>query len=298
MGLSRKLCRDMAEPRVLLELDGDPHHATAEVVPSVGALVTRLSLGGRELLYLDDATRAAIDAEPGSPDASAPKRGGIPVLFPSPGRLKADLFEAEGRYGSLKNHGFARDLPFSVVARERSKVTMRLESNDETLAHFPWKFSLEIALSLEPTALVYHVTVKNEDAETMPCGFGLHPYFAVRDKAGARARTLATHAWDNKTKRHVDVPQPVDFGGPEVDLHLLDHWPRHLDLDAEGATVRVTASDAFRTWVLWTLPERAFVCVEPWTSPADALNTKRDLLVLAPGETREMTVSIGLAKGA
>lgn len=287
----------MAQPRVLLELD-DPHRTSAEVVPTLGALVTRLSLGGRELLFLDDATRAAIDADPEAVDPKASRRGGIPVLFPSPGRLKADLFEAEGRYGSLKNHGFARDLPFSITARDRAAVTMRLEATEETLAHYPWRFALEIALSLTKTALVYRVTITNADDQTMPCAFGLHPYFAVTNKAGARARTLATHAWDNKTKRHVDVPQPIDFGGGEVDLHLLDHWTRHLDLDADGATIRVGGSDDFRTWVLWTLPERPFVCVEPWTSPGDALNTKRDLLILAPGETREMSVSIGLASGA
>src|SRR6185436_308637 len=74
------------------------------VVPALGALVTSFKVGDRELLYADESTEGP---------AGTSRRGGVPVLFPSPGKLKNDLFEAEGRYGKLKNHGFARDMRFT-----------------------------------------------------------------------------------------------------------------------------------------------------------------------------------------
>jgi galactose mutarotase-like enzyme len=273
----------MAHPRIVLETpDGS---ARAEVAPSMGALVTKLVVQGRDVLFADEASLT-------SDDPKAARRGGVPVLFPSPGRLKSDLFEAEGRYGSLPNHGFARDRPFAITKREGSSVSLRLDADDETLSRYPWQFALEIDLTLEARALHYDVRITNEDDETMPCGFGLHPYFLVRDKSRARVATGATRAWDNRTKRHVDLALPIDFTTGEIDLHLVDHWTRQLDLDTGDGPVRVTASDAFRTWVLWTLEGRDFVCVEPWTSPADALNSKKDLVVLAPGERRDLRVSI------
>ncbi len=50
------------------------------VAPSRGAIITRLSVGDRQVLYLDESTLL---------DPSKNVRGGIPVLFPSPGRLEA-----------------------------------------------------------------------------------------------------------------------------------------------------------------------------------------------------------------
>lgn len=259
--------------------------ARAEVRPDLGALVTRFSVEGRELLYLDEASLA------GGPGTS--RRGGVPVLFPSPGRLKSDLFEIDGRYGSLKNHGFARDLPFAITVQSERAVGMRLEASDETLARFPWDFALDLEVSLEARGLRYALTITNTDAEEMPCAFGLHPYFAVSDKATARATTGATRAFDNRSKKTGDVP-PIDFAAGELDVHLIDHPDHHLDLEADGIVVRVSGSDEFKTWVLWTTAEGRFVCVEPWTSPGNALNTQTDLMRLAPGTTRTLWAAIEL----
>ena len=43
---------------------------------------------------------------------------------------------------------------------------------------------------------------------------------------------------------------------------------------------------------MWTLAGRDFVCVEPWTGPADALNSGESLLEIAPGESRSLWVSM------
>lgn len=258
--------------------------ARAEVLPSLGALVTRFAVGERDILYCDDASLRTDK-----------RRGGVPVLFPAPGRLKNDLFEAQGRYGKLPHHGFARDLPFRVAEKTAASVVLELEGTDATLGRFPWDFLLRLRVELSATCLTYTIDVESRDEEPMPFAFGLHPYFSVRDKNAMRVTTPATRAFDNRTKRHVAVPSPIDFAHEEVDLHLVDHGAPALRFDTGAGAVTLSGSDEFRTWVLWTLPERPFVCVEPWTSPGNALNTGTDLLELAPGAARRLSLSIQTA---
>ncbi len=83
-----------------LELSDDEAGSAVTIVPGRGAIITRFRVGERELLYLDESTLR---------DPAKNVRGGIPLLFPSPGRLTGDRFERDGRSGSMKQHGFARD---------------------------------------------------------------------------------------------------------------------------------------------------------------------------------------------
>src|SRR5579862_6316835 len=90
-----------------IELSDADARSTVTIVPGRGAIVTRFRVGDRELLYLDEATLR---------DRTKNVRGGVPVLFPSPGRLNGDRFEQGGRSGSMKQHGFARDAAWDVLA--------------------------------------------------------------------------------------------------------------------------------------------------------------------------------------
>jgi galactose mutarotase-like enzyme len=59
-----------------------------------------------------------------------------------------------------------------------------------------------------------------------------------------------------------------------------------------GGAVELQGSEEFTHWVLWTLPGRDFVCLEPWTCPGDALNTGDRLLHLEPGASRTLRLSM------
>src|SRR4051812_38675002 len=89
-----------------LELRDSEAGSAATLAPSRGGMPTALHLRGRSLLYLDGATFA---------DRSANVRGGNPVLFPSPGKLAGDAWERAGQRGAMKQHGFARNLPWEVI---------------------------------------------------------------------------------------------------------------------------------------------------------------------------------------
>jgi galactose mutarotase-like enzyme len=271
-----------------LELTDDAARSAVTIVPGRGAIVTRFRVGDRELLYLDESTLR---------DPTKNVRGGIPVLFPSPGPLKDNRFARDGRSGSMKQHGFARDLPWQPRVHQdadAARATLVLRSTEATRAMYPWDFEVTLGVALQAASLRLDVSVHNTGAAPMPFAFGIHPYFhvAVADKAGARIATRATRAFDNVTKTIVPF-RGFDLTAKEVDLHLLDHGGSESALDwPDGAHLDLRASPDFGRWVVWTLAGRDFVCVEPWTAPADALNTGESLLVVAPGASKALWIEM------
>jgi galactose mutarotase-like enzyme len=271
--------------------DGD---ARVVIAPARGGMVTRFDVGEEPVLFLDAASLA---------DTTKNVRGGIPVLFPSPGPLAGERFSREGKSGSMKQHGFARQEAWAVVGHTERDVTLELESNDATRAQFPWDFSALLHYTLADTKLTIEMLVRNTSTTPLPFAFGLHPYFHVPDaeKAQARIETDATLGFDNVTKKMVDVRGPIDLTQKEVDLHLVDHKPDTATLRRARDSIVVTA-DAdvgdFGRWVVWTLAGKDFVCLEPWTAPADALNTGDRLLNVLPTYAATLSVTIACVKRA
>jgi galactose mutarotase-like enzyme len=260
-----------------------------EIAPERGGMVTRFAVGPRELFYLDEATFR---------DATKNVRGGNPVLFPSPGPLANDRFTWGGRSGSMKQHGFARNRPWTVTSSSDRSLSLELISDEATRGQFPWDFRVLHSYSLSGRCLRVAQWVENNSNSPMPFAFGFHPYFFVRDadKSQTKIETSATRAFDNVTKKEIDVGGPIDLTQKEVDLHLFDHGKTEAVLDlADGAYIIVRASPEYHRWVIWTLAGKDFVCLEPWTAGADALNQDGKAIVLAPGETKELFVEIEAA---
>lgn len=270
----------------LLELNDDDGKSAVTLAPERGAIVTRFRVGDRDVLFMDENTLV---------DWTKNVRGGIPLLFPSPGRLTGDCFERAGRSGSMKQHGFARDVPWKVDSLSTSagaQATLAIESTDATRAMYPWDFRLAVTFALRGPRLRLDVTVDNTGGAPMPFAFGIHPYFLVHDKAGATIATKATRAFDNVTKKAVAF-HGFDLTAKEVDLHLLDYGSTDSALGwGDGTRLAIRASSEFGRWVVWTLAGKDFVCVEPWTAPADALNTGESLLELAPGARRGLWIEM------
>ena len=248
------------------------------LAPTRGGMATRLSLGGRHRFFLDESTLR---------DPTKNVRGGNPVLFPSPGKLDGDTYAK----GTLKQHGFARNLPWELVQTKTegdARATLRLVSSDETRRNFPWDFVAEYTYILAGNRLRIEQRFTNTGREAMAFGCGFHPYFHVKqsEKAALRIGTKATRAFDNVTKKEIAVEGPIDLTKKEVDLHLLDHGAEPCTL----GPITLRGSSEFTHWVVWTLEGKDFVCVEPWTCPGNALNTRDRLVTLAPDESRTLWV--------
>jgi galactose mutarotase-like enzyme len=276
-----------------LELKDEASRSLARFAPARGGLLTRLSLLGNHLFFLDESTLR---------DTTKNVRGGNPVLFPSPGKLENDAWSYQGKKGALKQHGFARNLAWQVVTdlakpmKDDARVTLRLDSSDETRAAFPWDFRAEYTYILKGNLLRIEQRFENTTSShsmPMPFGAGFHPYFHVRqaDKAGSKIGTPAKRAFDNVTKKTIDLPDTgIDLTQAEVDLHLEDHGTGPCTLSLPARTITLRGSPEFSRWVVWTVAGKDFVCVEPWTCPGNALNSGKGLLTLAPGQSKTLFV--------
>jgi galactose mutarotase-like enzyme len=282
--------RDGAIPTLILsDAEGTGGGSRAVLAPARGGMLIGLEIGGRELLYLDRTTFE---------EPIANVRGGVPVLFPSPGKLTSDAWTRAGLHGTLRQHGFARNLPWEVTATGTDHgawATLTLASNDVTMAAYPWAFRADYTYRLRGRSLAIEMCFRNTSAAgpPMPFGAGFHPYFAVKDadKPAARITTAATRAFDNAAKREIPFTG-FDLAAAEVDLHLLDHGSTESTLTSGDVAARLVGSPELTHWVVWTLRHRDFVCLEPWTCPGDALNTGERLILLAPGEARSLRLSI------
>jgi len=267
-----------------LSLRDSQTQAIATIDPARGGLVTRFDIGARQVLFLDEATLR---------DPTKNVRGGVPVLFPSPGRLAGDAWAYGGQHGAMKQHGFARDLAWRAVQPSAHTAALTLTATAATRAQFPWEFTVEQAFTLRGRTLRLDHRVTNHGASPMPFGFGFHPYFAVpqADKAATTIATRATRAFDNAAKQAIAL-DGIDLTRAEVDLHLIDHGGTASELRTPAGAVAVRGSAEYTHWVVWTLAGRDFVCLEPWTCPANALNTGDRLIVLAPNESRALWLEI------
>ena len=81
-------------------------------------------------------------------------------------------------------------------------------------------------------------------------------------------------------------------------MHLVDHGASHATLlRPDGRRVEIAGSPDYSRWVVWTLAGKDFVCLEPWTAPANALNSGAGLMHIPPGGHHEMELTISLADG-
>ena len=216
--------------------------------------------------------------------------------------MKDDRYVAGGVPRELRQHGFARDMPWRVTGQDAggaARLDLELESTEATLRAFPWEFRLAFSVEVSGRSLRILQAYENLSSSPMPLHAGFHPYFAVPDgeKGAARIEAPAAPAWDKVGGRELPLLE-ADLTAPEVSVSVREEGAggaartrARLTAPSLGA-VEIEVSPGLTHWVVWTLGGRDFVCVEPWTAPADALNTGVGLALLSPGERREMRMEI------
>jgi galactose mutarotase-like enzyme len=253
------------------------------LVPERGGLVSGWSCGGREILYFD-AERFA--------DPTKSVRGGIPVLFPICGNLPGDVLERpEGRF-PMAQHGFARDLPWSIAPLpDGDGVVLRLEDGPLSRPHFPFAFALELELRLQPSALAITARIRNRGeagSAALPFSLGLHPYLAVADPARVRLEGLPADCFDHLTMAPAATADQLQRLAQGVDFLCAASGPVRLVDPAAGRAISLHPSAPMDLVVVWTDPPRPMVCLEPWSGPRGSLSTGERRLEVPPGGALEL----------
>lgn len=268
--------------------------ARIEVVPERGGIITQWHIHDTQILY--------FDAERFS-DPSQSVRGGIPILFPICGNLPDNTYSLKDsdHTFTLKQHGFARDLPWSVSDRsanaDEARLQLTLESSETTRRVYPFDFLLTYTYRLQGDRLILEQQYSNTGDRPMPFSTGLHPYFQVEGTPAAKSQLQleipATQYTDHLTHTEQPYRGSLDWSVPEIDIAFRPISAQQASIRDPKRQVQLSLEydSAYTTLVFWTVEGKDYYCLEPWSAPRNALNTSVDLLNLAPGESQTLTVT-------
>jgi galactose mutarotase-like enzyme len=262
-----------------------------EIVPERGGLATRWQVENQDIFYFD-AERFA------NPELSV--RGGIPILFPICGNLPDNQYSLHGETYTLKQHGFARDLPWQVASQDTqstASLTLELTSNEHTFSRYPFAFKLAFNFKLHGHILDLYQRFTNLSQQPMSFSTGLHPYFYVSDKSQLDFEVPSTEYRDHLTGDIKAFGVTFDFKQDEIDLAFQGLTARAATVTDKHLRRRLTLSwsNEYQKLVFWTVKGKDYYCLEPWTAPRNAMNTGEDLLTLAPQATMETHVRFAVA---
>lgn len=261
-----------------------------EVVPQRGGIITRWQVQGEDILYLD-AERFA--------DPNLSVRGGIPILFPICGNLPDNTYTYQGKQYTLKQHGFARDMPWEVadqVAQDLVSLTLVLNSNDQTRAVYPFDFQLAFTYELLGDHLDIRQRYTNHSPEPMPFSTGLHPYFHTSDTTQLQFNIPASEYQDQRTKIAHYFNGSFDFDADEIDVAFQKLTSNSASVTDATRRMQLTLEydNAYSAVVFWTVKGKPYYCLEPWTATRNALNTGENLIYLDPGASLETLVRLSV----
>ncbi|MCP6761271.1 MAG: aldose epimerase [Fischerella sp. CENA71] len=272
-------------------LTDETANSQLEVVPERGGIITRWRVQGQEILYLDTERFA-------NPELSV--RGGIPILFPICGNLPENSYNYNGKQYTLKQHGFARDLPWQVtdqVTQNATSFTLTLNSNEQTRAVYPFDFQVSFSYKIQGNSLEIQQKYTNLSLEVMPFSFGFHPYFFTQDKTQLEFEIPAPEYQDQRSKEIHSFDGKFNFNQDEIDVAFKQLSSQSASVNDNSRKLKLTLEydNIFSTLVFWTLKGKDFYCLEPWSGPRNAINTGEHLTILQPGATCAASVRI-LAK--
>ena len=288
----------------------------AVIVPAAGCQCLSYRAGSLEVI-----------AGPANPGVwrEHPHRGGVPILFPWPGRIAGARFTFEGREYRLpvneparrhSIHGFACERAFRVMRRGPYFVKAILDSSyySDLSSIWPWPFALEIDYEVG-NGLRLKARVTNTGDSVMPFGFGAHPYFHAplnpqgqRDAMVIQLDASARWALDARLIPTGDVAQlagKYDLRAPRaLGSDTYDDAFRMAPISKDGrprarlvdpslkVALEIRADAAFEDFVVYAPPDNEVIALEPYTCAPDAFNLAArgiasGMRELRPGESFE-----------
>nr|WP_315592204.1 aldose 1-epimerase [uncultured Cupriavidus sp.] len=263
-------------------LRAGPH--TLTVVPTAGGRMASLRTtraDGNPVEWL-----APLPLEQGFDAFQWPKAGSYPLL-PFSNRIREGRFNWHGQQVELPAHpgqahamhGFGHVRAWTVAEQGDDRILMTLR-HEPSGSDWPWPVFAEQSLRLTDEGLDAVMTIRNGGDTTMPVGGGFHPFFAR--VPGLRIQFDAAHIW------------PADAGGvatgrsavgaresflrernlPESDFSIYyGGWKRFATLKRpDGAMLTIRAGEGLDHLVLHAPGGCDFVCLEPVSHVADAVN--------------------------
>lgn len=198
-------------------------------------------------------------------------RGGVPICWPSFGINNPDL----------PQHGFARTSLFKHVSTKEldantTEVILILKHSKETLALWPYKFELELKVTVSDK-LTMELRTTNLDDKTFKITQALHTYFAVSHISDVRVKGL-----DKKPYLDVLTNEQLTQNGDIVFEEEVDRVYQEVDKVNGGARegalgyAEILLLDKDRTIHINNEGSSSVVVWNPWIEKGKRMSAMRD----------------------
>ncbi len=221
-----------------------------------------------------------------------------PILFPIVGSLKNGEYIYQNETYKMSRHGFARDMNFELAHQDQSSATFVLQSNNETLKQYPFRFKLSVIYQLINNTIEVRYIVTNEDSELLYFSIGAHPalnvpinpnlayedyklHFDLETEQAAPIKIYPLNADGLLQKTGVDfLPSAQDAIPLQKDLFqndaliFQDLKSMHISIASpkDGQSISLKCSN-FPYLGIWSKYGADFVCIEPWQGITDKEGT-------------------------
>lgn len=240
----------------------------------------------------------------------AGKLYGVPILYPTPNRVRDNTWTVGAKTCPAIMHGIARYMEFHTETVEETETCCRITAvcewgeGQERYALFPYASQMRVILENDGSQIRFSYEVDNRDEKTLPFGLALHPFFS-----SDRTEEIFVYAdaCMEMTEEKLPTGTLIPVSGTEYDLRG-GRGVAQLDLDHvytameghpkakmlfSGYELTLDASEEFGHMVVFT-PDAPFFCLENQTCSTDAHNMyqkgwKREsgLIQVRPGESQK-----------
>ncbi len=259
------------------------------IAPAAGSNLYSLKVRGTEFLL----TPTELAKLPGF-------RYGIPVLFPTPNRIRDSHFAFDGQrfqfkandgnhfiHGLVHSTKWEADPPFSDPQATTLRTWLDWNPALPDYKLFPITHRIGITYRLDSKGIKLSFTVENRDQKRLPFGLAIHPWFRI---LGSRAETFI----QVPAKKHMeaeallptgnltpldgspfDLRQPTSLAALDLDdvyWGMVTEQPAGYQCRDQGASVSLAASSEFTHMVIYTPKQERYFCMENQTCSTDAHN--------------------------
>jgi len=221
-----------------------------------------------------------------------------PLLFPIVGRLANDRYSFNGQSYEMKQHGFVRDLDFTLSGHTDDRLIFTLQANETTLRQYPFEFILTRQYHLIEGMLEVTTEIKNSGNEVMPFSIGEHPGFSLQWEKGD---TVEDYSLEFEREETLDAIRLNDqhLLSSRMDRimtrnrvlalsHTLFNEDALIFLKVKSDTLSLCSRRQRQRLVIefpgypylgiWAKPGAPFVCIEPWYGYSDTVGHDGDLM--------------------
>lgn len=240
-----------------------------------------------------------------------------PMMFPICGGLKDDKYLMYGKEYTLQKHGFIRFETFSVEEKSDDEVTFLYTPTAKTKVQYPFDYELRVIYTLTNKTLTVKYKVTNKSDVKMYYAVGGHEGYLCEDGIEnydvvfEQNETLGSYVLDGNLLTYDKVPVmensntlALKYDYFKVDaLVFKDVKSNKVTLTHRNSSRRVTVDfTGFDVLMFWTKPGAKYICIEPWSSHPDNIDSDYDftkkyhITSLETGETKENVHTITFEK--